>query len=683
MHHIPFDKDNKEQQLAYDLIANTSRCLFITGKAGTGKTTFVKRIQEEIKKNFLVLAPTGIAAIAAGGQTIHSFFGFPMEVIGPHTTLRVSQYNEDLLHKIDTIIVDEASMLRSDMVDGMDRYLRIAFQNNMPFGGKQIIFVGDLFQLPPVLPNDKESKEMLHDLYGDGMPFFFKALALKRINLPKIEFVKVYRQKDRQFVDILNRMRVGETTLNDLSTINERAVTDKDLNDYTVTLTAYNKIADNINSSKLKMIDADEVEYIGQKDGNFRQSDCPAPESLRLKVGAQVIFCRNDYNAKCANGTIAKVLSLNENVIKVILENGNIVRVERTTWESYKRKYNRESQRIESEVAGSYTQFPLKLAWAISIHKSQGMTFERMHFDLSWSTFADGQAYVAISRMKSLVGLTLSKPLMMHHIKVNQEIKAYANSFNDGNLITDELESGKMISRYISKRDFDGAVKSTLDMAIYKIKSTDFRNAALRAKEMFDIMLDDECLLGKTSNMPIIKDYNVTCNFLNSVICLYGNRYDEAIGYADLVLSRRLCIEAMFVKARAYYELGDYQEASNVLFQIISSSNNGHEKRAIDKKLYLLEAKINDKLGNPNIALCKKLAKMCPNCMQAYIFIRNEMIRNNQQLLSDEETATTTLVSKFDDSTVENHVFYNALSESGISSNEFKTFKQLIFKLSA
>ena len=200
------DTQNVEQQKAFDLVANTNTCLFITGKAGTGKTTFIKRIQEEINKNFLVLAPTGIAAIAVGGQTMHSFFGFPMQAMGPHTETSLSNEKFQILKQTDTIIVDEASMVRSDMVDGMDRCLRMVFHTNMPFGGKQVIFVGDLFQLPPVVKEGSADAEMLHDLYGAGLPFFYKAFVLKRMNLPKIEFQKVYRQSDEDFLDILNKL---------------------------------------------------------------------------------------------------------------------------------------------------------------------------------------------------------------------------------------------------------------------------------------------------------------------------------------------------------------------------------------------------------------------------------------------------------------------------------------------
>lgn len=677
---IRVDNDNYEQQLAYDIVANTNRCLFITGKAGTGKTTFIQRIQKEIQKNFVVLAPTGIAAIAAGGQTVHSFFGFPMEVIGPHTKLHVSLSNEELLRHVDTIIVDEASMLRSDMVDGMDRYLRLAFHNNMPFGGKQIIFVGDLFQLPPVVRKGTVDDEMLCDLYGMGIPFFYKANVLRRMNLPKIEFQKVYRQSDRVFVDVLNKMRIGEVGQAELDILNKHVSSADDMDDYSVILTGFNKKAERINDVKLNALEGDEVVYDGIKTDEFKPCDCPAPEYLKLKIGAQVIFCRNDYSAKCANGTIAKVISLEDDAIQVQLENGNKVRVVRTTWESYERIYNRKTRRIESKVVGSYSQFPLKLAWAITIHRSQGMTFERMHFDLSWGTFAAGQAYVAISRMRSLKGLTLSNRLMTHHVTVNPEIKAFSNSFNDVVMIKNELEAGKEVYKHIVHKQYDQASLTLLNITLSKIQQKDYRNAALFAKQMFDVMLDDDNLIGKTTELPLIKDCNITCNFLNSVICLYGNKYEEAIGYANLVLSHRNCLEAMYVKARANYEIGNWDETSGILFQIMTISTEGEEKRAIDKKLYLLEIKTNDKIGNANIGLCKDLLKICPSCTRAYSFMRNDIIKKGARLSGD-NILDSELISYFDNIDINESDFNSLLQDIDIKSDAFKQFRKELLKI--
>lgn len=617
-----FDSQNAEQQKAFDLVANTNTCLFITGKAGTGKTVFIKRIQEEIDKEFLVLAPTGIAAIAVGGQTIHSFFEFPLQAIGPHTEISLSPEKEIIINQIDTIIVDEASMVRSDMVDGMDRCLRLSLQNNMPFGGKQVVFVGDLFQLPPVVKEGTADAEMLHDLYGAGTPFFYKAFVLKRMNLPKIEFQKVYRQTDEAFLSILDKMRSGDMKDADLKLLNEHVGSDSDSQDFSVTLSSFNMMAEKINEEKLNAIEEEEFCFQAEVEGNFKSGDVPVPEYLRLKVGAQVIFCRNNPDVGYMNGTIGKVSELNEDLIHVLLEDGSKIQVGVVTWQKIESVYNRNTRRMESEVVGSFTQFPLKLAWAITIHKSQGMTFERMHFDLTRGTFQAGQAYVAISRLRSLDGLTLSNPIRPHHITQNPEVRAFANSFNDEEMINEELEFGKMIYKYLNEKDYNMAAKMCLIHMMEKIRESDYRNAALIAKKMFDIMLDDSTLLGMTKNFGLLKDCSMTSNFLNAVICLYGNRYDEAIGYADMVLDRRSCLEAMFVKGRALYELEKYDNAYDIIKQIVKISKEGEEKKAIDKKLLLFETMINERIGNSVIPFCKKLLYLCPEYLLPYRMMR-------------------------------------------------------------
>jgi hypothetical protein len=672
-----------DQQKAFALIESTNTSLFITGKAGTGKSTFIKMIQEKIDKNFLVLAPTGIAAINVGGQTMHSFFGFPFEVIGPHTELRISDEKRDLLKHIDTIIVDEVSMVRCDMVDGMDRYLCEAFHTHMPFGGKQVVFVGDLFQLPPVVANTAD-EDMLGDLWEKGKPYFYKAHVLKRMNLPKIEFRTVYRQKDRDFLELLNRLRFGDSTQEDLDLLNQRVDYDGDTEDYSVILTAYRRMADNMNEEKLSELDTEEYCYSGKVDGKFRTKDFIVPELLKLKVGAQVMFCKN-ISHSCVNGTIAKVSNLSEDTITVTLENGAEVNVELTVWKSYERVYNRETKKMESEVVGTFTQYPLKLAWAVTIHKSQGMTFDRMHFDLSHGTFAPGQAYVAISRMRSLEGLTLSDPIQSYHIIQNPEIKAYANSYNDTAMIEDEMEIGEKVYGCLRKKDYDGAVRTCLTYVVEKSKRGDYRNAALLAKKMFDVMLDDECLMGETEGVELLKDSSMTCNFLNAVLCLYGNRYEEAIGYVDLVLDRRTCLEAMFVKERAMYTLGRFDEAYDVDFQISMAANASDDKKCIDKKQLLLEAKINTQIGNSNMSICKTLIKICPECLTAYVMLRREALKNGKALATvenSENDENEQLVVAFNDKEVSDEEFEQLLAEAEKDGKAFARLGRRIGQMS-
>lgn len=668
---------DQEQQKAFNFVANTNNSLFITGAAGTGKSTFVRKIQKEIDKNFLVLAPTGIAAINIGGQTIHSFFGFPMEVIGPRVKIGVSETKCDILERIDTIIVDEASMVRADLVDAMDRYLQQAFNTYLPFGGKQVVFVGDLFQLPPVIRHGTPDADLLHDMYGGGMPFFYKAKVLSRMNLLMIEFHKVYRQNDRKFLAILNRMRIGEIRKEDFDVLNSHVNKSSYICDYSVTLTANNQMAEIINMRKLEELNEGEFTYEGRVEGDFKTNMFPVPIKLQLKVGAQVIFCRNDYQGQYANGTIAIVTELKDDLIVVKLEDGRMVSIDPVEWNCYEKTYDKESHKVESKVIGTYTQYPIKLAWAITVHKSQGMTFERMHLDLTHGMFAHGQAYVAISRMKSLDGLTLSHKMMISDILVSPEIKALSNSFNNSKMIDDEMEFGKEYYKYFSIKDYDNAAKVCMNHAIKKIEAGEYRNAALSFKKMFDSMLDDVCLMNMTSKMDLLKDCSITCNFLNAVICLYGNRYEEAVGYADMVLTKRQCLEALFIQGRAFYELKRYNEAYDSVFKFLSYSQDNDDNRVIDSKLSLFEAMVYDKVGNENVGILKKLLKRCPECVRAYMLLRKNAQKQEMQLDLDEKNA---LIEAFNDKNVSEDEFVCLLQKANKKGKAFETFKKYIKK---
>ncbi len=682
MENIKFaiDQTNVEQQKAFELIANTNTSLFITGKAGTGKSTFIKTIQEEIDKNFLVLAPTGIAALNVGGQTMHSFFGFPFEVVCPGTRMEVSEEKQTVLKKVDSIIIDEASMVRADLVDGMDRFLRHLMRTHLPFGGKQILFVGDQYQLPPVVKMGTIDEELLRKMYGDGMPYFYKANVLRRMNMPKIEFQHVYRQKDEDFLAILDRIRVCQATQDDLATLNEHIGTNDDVEDFAVTLTAYNKMAENINDSKLAEIESEEHTYEGELEGKFRIQDSPVPATLRMKVGAQVIFCRNDYPRGVVNGTIAKVIELGDDSIKVVLKDGKKLNVEKMTWETRESVYNENTKAVESVTIGTFTQYPLKLAWAITINKSQGMTFDRMHFDLTRGTFLPGQAYVAISRMRTLDGLTLSKPISAYHIMPNAEIVAFSNSFNDVELIDEELAFGQIFYKYLAKKDYDNAAQACLHQALSKIKKGDFRNAALLVKRMYDVMLDDECLMGATNGIPLLKDCSMTCNFLNAMLCLYSGRLGEAIGYTDMVLARKACLEAMFIKSSALYRLERFEEAAEVSQQVFDAAKASDDKMPADKKQYRFEMKLNEKLGKSNVETCKHLLSRCPEYLPAYSVMRKEALSNNMMIEIGEEEENT-LVLSFNDNEISAEEFEQKIKEANVNSVEFRLFSRRVRKI--
>ena len=376
------DIENKQQVMAFELIANTNSSFFLTGRAGTGKTTFLRKVQKLVDKQFITLAPTGVAAILAGGDTIHSFFGLPMDVCTPGTMGKMNEARILTLLHTDTIIIDEVSMVRCDIIDAIDYTMRKTLRSSLPFGGKQIIFVGDMFQLPPVASR-REEKELLRDLYHTDDFFFYKADVIKRMRLVKIEFQKVYRQEDSQFLQILENVRLNKTTPENLMHLNERVCQPTKEDGMVITLASVNKTADNINQQRLAEIDSEEYTYEGTVTGKFEEKRLPVDMTLKLKVGAQVMFTRNDQQRRWANGTIGTVTKLSKDEIQVTTDGGMTYVVPNCSWESYSYEYDRESRKMKKELQGTFTQYPLRLAWAITVHKSQGMTFDKLYLDLS------------------------------------------------------------------------------------------------------------------------------------------------------------------------------------------------------------------------------------------------------------------------------------------------------------
>jgi ATP-dependent exoDNAse (exonuclease V) alpha subunit len=418
-------ENNKEFNDAYNIIKNTNNSVLITGKAGTGKSSFIRYITSgTIDKNFLIVAPTGIAAINIRGVTIHSFFNFPPRPILPNDEclkfFRYDLYKKNILKHLDAIIIDEISMVRADIIDAIDNYLRIRYESFLPFAGKQMIFIGDIFQLEPIVgPNEYE---IISSLYPS--PYFFSANAFKKIKLIHIELTKIYRQKDIGFIQLLDKIRLGEASTDDLDVINKRVYPyfEPDEKEYIITLTTINDIANNFNRYKLQSIQQPLFTYEGKITNNFDKDKLPTEQILNLKKDTQVIFIRNDTEHRWVNGTIAKIYNLSENSIEVIFENGNICKVEKELWENVRYTWNKEKNKIETEVIGSFQQYPLKLAWALTIHKSQGLTFDKIIIDIGRGAFASGQLYVALSRCRSLEGIFLKKKMSMSDIIVDNDI---------------------------------------------------------------------------------------------------------------------------------------------------------------------------------------------------------------------------------------------------------------------
>ena len=422
-------EQNDQLRTAWDFVENTGRSIFLTGKAGTGKTTFLKDVMSGSRKRPIVVAPTGVAAINAGGVTIHSFFQLPFSPYVPGAKVEskfdFSREKRKIIASIDLLIIDEISMVRADLLDAIDAVLRRFREHNQPFGGVQLLMIGDLAQLTPVVT--PEDERMLKPYYDT--PYFFGSKALAQIDYVTIQLEKVYRQQDDAFLSLLNHIREGQPTTDDLTLLNSRCqptFIPKPEEGY-IRLTTHNQMANNYNESELQKLPGQAYTYQAKIEGTFPDYSYPTAETLTLKVGAQVMFVKNDPSGehRYFNGRIGHVTYADSSRLQVFCPGDpEAIEVEPLEWENSRYTLNDETREIETEVLGKFTQLPLRLAWAITIHKSQGLTFDRAIIDASLS-FAPGQVYVALSRCKTLEGMVLASQIPPHAIINDERVDSY------------------------------------------------------------------------------------------------------------------------------------------------------------------------------------------------------------------------------------------------------------------
>jgi len=496
MNELPenIDTNNEEFQNALQLVQYTNSSVFLTGRAGTGKSTFLRYICENTHKKHIVVAPTGIAAINAGGVTMHSFFKIPFRPILPNDPdlstkdgriydfLKYNKEKIKLIRETELLIIDEVSMVRVDILDFIDQVLRVYTKNkNLPFGGKQILMVGDVFQLEPVVKSD--DWKILGRFYKS--PFFFSAKVFSRIPLVQIELQKVYRQNDPTFVGLLDNIRVNAAGKGDIEKLNHQVDRsfEPPADELFITLATRRDTVNYINDKKLDELPGKSQTFMGDIEGEFPGSSLPTLQELVLKENAQVMFVKNDPERRWYNGTLGLVDEISEEGIYVRTEDENIHLITREKWVNLRYRFDEENNRIIEEEIGSFTQFPLRLAWAVTVHKSQGLTFDKVVIDFSGGAFAGGQLYVALSRCRSLDGIVLKTPITSRDIIVSPQVQQFARSANDQRLIREELDKAKADGAYVS------ALKSFrqgnwLEAVKYLAKAVGYRKEDLERPEI-------------------------------------------------------------------------------------------------------------------------------------------------------------------------------------------------------
>ncbi|HQC06842.1 MAG TPA: helix-turn-helix domain-containing protein [Kaistella chaponensis] len=494
----------------FNLTEHTNRSIFLTGKAGTGKTTFLNDFVSKTQKKYIVVAPTGIAAINAGGVTIHSMFGLPLRTFLP-TTERVDsntanniadlmhhfKYRKDklkLLRELELIIIDEVSMLRADVLDMMDFSLRSVRRNQQKFGGVQMLFIGDLYQLPPVVRDEYILKQYYNS------PFFFDSYALKELPLITLELTTVYRQKDEKFLEILNEIRDGAVSDIDFETLNERYIPDFEPTDEPyVYLTSHNRMADEINLKKLAELKGKSYFYKAEITGNFNENQYPNEEILELKTGTQIMFIRNDASGehRYFNGKLAEVVEIDEQEIHVVIDGEDeIFKLKKETWDQ-KRYSLAEDKSIQEEVMGSFKQYPIRLAWAVTIHKSQGLTFDRLIIDAGKS-FASGQVYVALSRCRTLEGIVLKSKITPEVIFSDKRVSKFQDETHANDRVEEILQTEKYdysIKKIASRLDCKW-IAASLEMWYNSAKHSKFLDQD-KAKFVYGILKPDVSNFGQ------------------------------------------------------------------------------------------------------------------------------------------------------------------------------------------
>ena len=633
------DLDNPEFQKAWELLQYTSQSVFLTGKAGTGKSTFLRYITSHTKKEYVVLAPTGIAAVNAGGQTLHSFFRIPFKPLTPddpdfardrlRERMKYPSWLIKIIRHLELIIIDEISMVRADIIDFIDKLLRFYTRNErQPFGGKQLLLVGDVFQLEPVVTGDM--RDILRPYYRNF--YFFGARAFQHIKIVPIELRKVYRQTDQEFIALLDRIRAGVSSQQDIAHLNSRVVvlpspgkgTKKE---FTMTLATRRDMVDHINEEHLHAIRKPSVVFTGEIKGDFPVNSLPTDIELELKEGAQVVFIKNDPDKRWVNGTVGRVTTLAADLLEVTVESGDTHRLKPEIWNNIKYTYNAKTKKIDEEVLGSFTQYPVKLAWALTVHKSQGLTFNNAIIDLGHGAFAGGQTYVALSRCRSFEGLTLASTIADRDIFVNPTVTQFSRSFNDQTLIDEALEKARADSCYDKARKAadEGNLSEAFDMFAEGLRSRPILDNELlmrfarRKLSVVDALKERIEQLERQIKVDHERFADMAREYVSlGYDCMQDDMPLPAIANFDKALTLSPGhIEGLRGRAKAHIMLEDYDKAINDYRRIISDEPDDIETIISLAECYMAAGDVHNALDRCMVATDIIEEKECPRSMQA------------------------------------------------------------------
>lgn len=498
---------SEESRAILNLFENTSQNVFMTGKAGTGKSTLLRYFRATTKKNHAVVAPTGVAAINVQGQTIHSFFGFDIDIT-PSRVRYVSAEKLRVIRNLEALIIDEISMIRADLLDCINKSLQMNRRNNSPFGGVQVIAIGDPYQLPPVVKTSE--RKYFDQVYGG--PHFFNSKSFKAGSFQIRELSKIHRQKDEVFKRILNRIRNGTHTDEEIDLLNNTVKNHKPTSD-TIKLVTTNDIARIINEEELRKLPGQEKIYKAHIVGEFREKDMPTNTELLLKEGAMVMLLNNDRDKRWVNGNTAKVISLVGGSVKVKFDDNTFAEIGPNEWDNIQFVYNEDEGKIEPQIVGRFIQIPVKPAWAITIHKSQGQTHTKIHIDFGSGTFAPGQAYVALSRCTSLEGLSLETPIMKDDIMVDKQVHFFMGGLNSSNsgsnsIATRKDEEGIKITSKVTKSDINKMLSFMESREKYATRTEKARKKVEDAEQTFELIKSNLDQATITNFQKALRKYN-------------------------------------------------------------------------------------------------------------------------------------------------------------------------------